>query len=381
MLSRAASVLILATALAVGASGTAAGQAYQIPPDNPFVATAGAAPEVYAYGLRNPWRFTFDRLTGDLVIGDVGGGAREEIDWIGFREARGANFGWPCREGKTAGPVVPPDPRCPVPAPAYAEPLFDYSGSAVTAGFVVRDPALNGLTGRALYADFYQGEIRSIASDPSSPGDAATGATVPSLASFGEDAAGRLYVASLDGNAVHRLVSSGVGTLETTPLTGPWDQPIAIATVPGDPDRLLVGERGGRVRLVVNGAAQPGAIATIPDPPGVSTGGERGLLSVAAAPDFATTGRLFVYYTDLDGDVRVDEFRSGLRREVLTVEHSSAGNHNGGQLQFGPDGHLWITTGDGGGQNDQFRNAQNAGTLLGKLLRIDPDPPTAGASG
>jgi glucose/arabinose dehydrogenase len=374
MLARPASILIAATALALIASESAAGQAYQIPPDNPFVATAGAAPEVYAYGLRNPWRFTFDRLTGDLLIGDVGGGAREEIDRIGFREARGANFGWPCREGKTGGPVAPPDPRCPAPAPGYVEPLFDYSGSAVTAGFVVRDPALTGLTGRALYADFYQGEIRSLALDPSNPDDAATGATVSSLASFGEDAAGRLYVTNLDGNAVHRLVSSGVGALSTTPLTGTWDQPIAIASVPGDPTRLLVGERGGRVRLVVNGAAQPGAIAVVPSPPGVSTGGERGLLSVAAAPDFTTSGRLFVYYTDLDGDIRIDEFSSGARRSILTIEHSSEGNHNGGQLHFGPDGCLWITTGDGGGQNDQHNNAQNLSTHLGKILRIDPDP-------
>lgn len=374
MLGRPASILIAATALALSASESAAGQAYRIPPDNPFVATAGAAPEVYAYGLRNPWRFSFDRLTGDLLIGDVGGGAREEIDWIGFREARGANFGWPCREGKTGGPVAPPDPRCSAPAPAYVEPLFDYSGSAVTAGYVVRDPALTGLTGRALYADFYQGEIRSLALDPSNPGDAATGATVSSLASFGEDAAGRLYVANLDGNAVHRLVSSGVGALGTTPLSGAWDHPIAIARVPGDPQRLLVGERAGRVRLVVNGAAQPGAIAVVPSPPGVSTGGERGLLSVAAAPDFATSGRLFVYYTDLDGDIRIDEFSSGVRRGILTIEHSSEGNHNGGQLHFGPDGCLWITTGDGGGQNDQHNNAQNLSTHLGKILRIDPDP-------
>ena len=161
--------------------------------------------------------------------------------------------------------------------------------------------------------------------------------------------------------------------LSSTPLTGPWDQPIAIATVPGDPGRLLVAERGGRVRLVLAGVAQPGAIAQIPTPPGVSTGGESGLLSVAAAPDFASTGRLYVYYTDLGGDVRIDEFTAGVRREILTIEHSSAGNHNGGQLHFGPDGCLWITTGDGGGQNDQFMNAQNPGTHLGKILRIDPN--------
>jgi glucose/arabinose dehydrogenase len=356
------------------ASGQA-GVSYQIPPDNPFVGQPGAAPEVYAMGLRNPFRFSFDRQTGDLLIGDVGGAAREEIDWISTAAARGANFGWPCREGEIAGPVGPPDPRCPSPAPAYVEPLFDYDnpgGAAVTGGYVVRDSSLTGLAGRALYADFGGGEIISLALNPANPGDSTTNETIPNLASFGEDAAGGLYVADL--SQVYRLTSSGSGTLSSIPLAGPWDQPIALAAVPGDPNRMLVGERAGRVRLVVDGVAQPGAIATVPTPPGVSTGGERGLLSVAAAPDFATTGRLYVYYTDLDGDVRIDEFTAGARREVMTIEHSSAGNHNGGQLQFGPDGYLWISTGDGGGQNDQFSNAQNPATLLGKLLRIDPRP-------
>jgi glucose/arabinose dehydrogenase len=355
----------------------AGGQAYRIPADNPFIGVPGAAPEVYAVGLRNPFRFSFDRATGDLLIGDVGGGAREEIDWIGAAAARGANFGWPCREGKAAGPVGPPDPRCPSPAPGYVEPLFDYprpaGGAAVTGGYVVRDGSLTGLFGRALYVDFFAGDVRSLALNPTAPGDATTGLDIPGVASFGEDAAGRLYLADLA--EVRRLTSSGSGMLSSTPLPGPFDQPIAIGMVPGDPERLLVAERGGRVRLVVGGVAQPGAIAEIPTPPGVATGGERGLLSVAAAPDFAATGRLYVYYTDLGGDVRIDEFTAGVRREILTIEHSSAGNHNGGQLHFGPDGYLWISTGDGGGQNDQFNNAQNPSTLLGKLLRIDPRPP------
>ena len=354
----------------------ASGQSYRIPADNPFVGRPGAAPEVYALGLRNPFRFSFDRATGDLLIGDVGGGQREEIDWISRAAARGANFGWPCREGKVAGPVGPPDPRCPSPAPAYVEPLFDYvntGGAVVTGGYVVRDPALTGLFGRALYADFTGGAIRSLALNPAAPGDASAGLAVPSLASFGEDADGRLYAANLFGNEVRRLTADGSGGLASTLLNGPWDQPIAIGAVPGQPDRLVVAERPGRVRLVVGNAVQPGAIATVPTPPGVTTGGERGLLSVAAAPDFPTTGRLYVYYTDGGGDIRIDEFRGGARREILAIEHSSAGNHNGGQLQFGPDGCLWITTGDGGGQGDQFMNAQNPGTHLGKILRIDPN--------
>jgi glucose/arabinose dehydrogenase len=369
--------LALALAAAMPAPAHAqAGVSYQIPPDNPFVGQAGAAPEVYALGLRNPFRFSFDRQTGDLLIGDVGGGQREEVDWIGAAAARGANFGWPCREGIMPGPPLDPGhPPCPTPAPPYVEPLFDYQNTgsvAVTGGYIVRDSSLTGLVGRALWADFFDGEIFSLDSAATST---TTGEVIPNLASFGEDAAGGLYVADL--NSVHRLSSAGPELLTSTPLQGPWDQPIAIAAVPGDPNRLLVGERGGRVRLVVNGAAQPGAIAEVPNPPGVSTGGERGLLSVAAAPDFATSGRLFVYYTDLDGDIRIDEFASGTRRPILTIEHSSGDNHNGGQLHFGPDGHLWVTTGDGGGQNDQFNNAQNLGTLLGKVLRINPNPPAA----
>ena len=124
-------------------------------------------------------------------------------------------------------------------------------------------------------------------------------------------------------------------------------------------------------------------------------GGERGLLSVAFPPDYATSGRFYVYFTDTGGDIRIEEYRRSAnadladrttRRAVLGIEHSSQSNHNGGQLQFGPDGYLYAGTGDGGGGNDIHDNAQNLGTLLGKLLRIDPDlmagggvlPPPAG---
>jgi glucose/arabinose dehydrogenase len=368
-----AAACVAAVALVVlpaSASGQA-GVSYRIPADNPFVGQAGAAPEVYAFGLRNPFRFSFDRQTGDLLIGDVGGGAREEIDWISPAAARGANFGWPCREGKVAGPVPQGDARCPSSAPGYVEPLFDYvntGGAVVTGGYIVRDSSLAGLFGRALYADFSGGEIMSLALDPANPDNTSSGEAIPNLASFGEDASGRLYAANLFGSQVHRLTSSGPGTLASQPLPGPWDEPIAIATVPGDDNRLLVGERCGDVHLVVNGATQEPPLAQVSTTPD----GERGLLSIVAAPDFATTGRLYVYYTDLGGDIRIDEFTNAGGRNILVIEHSSAGNHNGGQLHFGPDGCLWITTGDGGGQADQFNNAQNLATHLGKVLRIDP---------
>jgi glucose/arabinose dehydrogenase len=375
-------ILLLVRANAVAQAGVS----YQVPPDNPFVGQGGAGPEVYAYGLRNPYRFSFDRQTGDLMIGDVGGSQREEIDWIGGAAARGANFGWACREGKAPGPR--PD-ECPV--PGAVEPLFDYptnSPDAVTGGFVVRDPSLNGLVGRYLYADYYTGLIRSLALNFANPDDQSTGLTVTTLASFGEDAAGRLYAASNGGGQIVRLVAGGSpGTLGSQPLSGPFSSPAAIGTYPGDSSRLFVAELGGKVRLVVDDAVRPTPFLDVA-PFGLSLGGERGLLSVVAAPDYASSGKVYVYYTDSGGDIRIEEFtRSSTnpetadpssRRTVLVIEHSDEGNHNGGQLHFGADGCLWVTTGDGGGQNDEHNNAQNVGTLLGKVLRFDPDPPGVG---
>jgi hypothetical protein len=100
-------------------------------------------------------------------------------------------------------------------------------------------------------------------------------------------------------------------------------------------------------------------------------GFEEGLLSVAASPDYAATGRLFVFYTDNGGDLQVDEVRNGARTPVVTIQHDQAANHNGGQLLFGPDGALYLSTGDGGTQGDPEGDAQNLGSPLGKILRID----------
>jgi glucose/arabinose dehydrogenase len=385
--------LILVSLLLPAGAMAQAGVSYQIPDGNPFAGTPGAAPEVFALGLRNPYRFSFDRATGDLLIGDVGQDVREEIDWIGAAASRGANFGWACREGKIAGPRAN-DPPYPCPVQGPIEPLFDYvnsgGGAAVTGGFVVRDPALTGLVGRYLYADYFDGDIRSLALNFADPDDTSTGLTVPNLSSFGEDASGRLYAVNLGGNQVVRLIAGAAsGMLDSAPLTGSFTLPIALATYPGDASRLFVAERGGKVRLVENGAALPTPYLDVA-PFGLGTSGERGLLSVAAAPDYAASGKLYVYYNEPGGDIRIDEFtRSATapdtadpstRRNLLTIEHSSESNHNGGQLQFGPDGCLWVTTGDGGGGDDLHNNAQNTSSLLGKILRINPTPPGVGGT-
>jgi glucose/arabinose dehydrogenase len=156
---------------------------------------------------------------------------------------------------------------------------------------------------------------------------------------------------------------------------GSFNQPVFVTSEPNDPDRLLVVQQAGMIELSDDGVVTPYLDLTGL----VATGGERGLLSVAPAPDYATTGLLYVYYTRSDGDLQIDEFRASggsvslaTRRPLLTIEHSRFANHNGGQLQFGPDGYLYIGTGDGGGAGDPLASGQNIETLLGKLLRIDP---------
>src|SRR5215207_1769199 len=182
----------------------------------------GAAPvnpfenDVWAYGLRNPWRFSFDRANGDLVIADVGQGHREEIDWApaSAGAGRGVNFGWRCWEGKMptpqdTDPGAPESPAlCTSPPSGTAAPLIDFTHEgdgfcSITGGFVVRDPGLPTLAGRYLYTDFCDATLRSLQlADPAT--DAPTGLTVPAPTSFGEDACGRIYVASR-ANAVYRL--------------------------------------------------------------------------------------------------------------------------------------------------------------------------------
>jgi glucose/arabinose dehydrogenase len=161
---------------------------------------------------------------------------------------------------------------------------------------------------------------------------------------------------------------------------GSFDQPTYVTAPPGDKTRLFVTEQPGRIRVLVNRKLRSRAFLDIRND--VNCCGERGLLSMAFAPDYADSGRFYVYFTGSDGDIRVRQYRrssgnadvtdAGSRREVIRIEHSRYPNHNGGQLQFGPDGKLYMGTGDGGGGGDPMRNGQNLGSPLGKLLRIDP---------
>lgn len=163
-----------------------------------------------------------------------------------------------------------------------------------------------------------------------------------------------------------------------------FDEPIFVTSAPNNPDRLFVVERQGRVVEVLPGGSRS-VFADLRPEVGCEgdCGGERGLLSIALSPDFAASGRLFVYYGEDqgEGDIHVAEMRAsgtfapiGTLRNLLTIAHPTKSNHYGGQLQFGPEGNLFIATGDGGGRDDELHNAQDLDSLLGKILRIDPDP-------
>jgi len=185
-----------------------AGNPYAIPPDNPFV-NGGGKKEVWAIGLRNPWRFSFDKLTGDLWIGDVGQGNYEEIDFQKAGSAGGVNYGWKCYEGFHAYSAG----SCPGGTAGLTSPVWEYShslGCSVTGGFVYRGTQSANLFGGYLYTDYCSGRIWML--KPDNLGgfvntDLGLFAT-NNYSSFGEDINGELYLAELKGGRVMKITDT-----------------------------------------------------------------------------------------------------------------------------------------------------------------------------
>jgi hypothetical protein len=177
---------------------------YVVPPDNPFVGQTGIRPEIWAYGLRNPWRFSFDTPAGLLYIGDVGQDAREEIN-VASTSAAGLNYGWRLMEGTAC---YNPATNCN--STGLTLPAHEYlhsDGCSVTSGYVYRGAAVPELTGHYLYADYCRGWLRSFRA---TTGGLATEhrawseITLPLTVSFGRDGAGELYM--IAGTRVWRIV-------------------------------------------------------------------------------------------------------------------------------------------------------------------------------
>ncbi len=358
----------------------------------------GNCPEIFASGFRNPWRWSFDRQTGDLWLGDVGQGALEEID----RVVLGGNYGWRCFEGTlNTGLACGSEPNLQPPVAEYGRSV----GTTVTGGYVYSGMAIAGLAGRYVFGDFGSGRIFHIAGNTPPTAQITGGLDTPlNISSFAEDIDGELYVVQYTGGLLYRLTGTAAA-LDVQPVFPAlsFAAPVAMLQAPGDSSRWFVVEQAGLVRVFANNEQVLASSAFIDISGRVASGGEMGLLGMAFHPAFPTNRRVYLSYTNMTaGRVsRISEFTladGGLtlnpnsERIVLVINQPALeSNHKGGNIAFGPDGYLYIGMGDGGGGNDQhgtIGNGQLMTTLLGKMLRIDvngalpyaipPDNPFAG---
>ena len=186
---------------------------YGIPGDNPFGGKGEPAAEVWALGLRQPWRFSFDRLTGDLYIADVGQNTREEIDFQPASSDGGENYGWRIMEGTTCHDPDPIDPSCPAQTascddPSYTLPILEYAtgvdgNCSITGGYVYRGPNISMLTGRYLYGDWCSGRLWAADNSGGPWTTEELDISLTNIVTFGEDQDGELYLAN--GSTVYRL--------------------------------------------------------------------------------------------------------------------------------------------------------------------------------
>jgi glucose/arabinose dehydrogenase len=245
---------LLGKLLRINPAGTLPGQ-YSIPADNPFAGATPGADEIYSYGLRNPWRFSFDRLTGALTVGDVGQGSREEIDFVPTGAGRGANFGWNCFEGSQPFSGAPAS--CTPPPANHTPPVLEYPNpspgqAAVAGGYVIRDGALPSLLGRYIYADTFDafgGELRAAQLFAGgSSGDSGLGVSAPNVVSFGEDACAHIYVTTI-GGTVYRLEPTS-GPFPCMPEAPPSNATAPLAAPPTCKGKsaTIVGTDGSDVR-------------------------------------------------------------------------------------------------------------------------------------
>ncbi|MDO9556187.1 MAG: PQQ-dependent sugar dehydrogenase [Coriobacteriia bacterium] len=194
---------LLGAILRIDVSGT---DGYAVPPDNTFASHKGARPEVWAYGLRNPWRFSFDREIGDLWIGDVGQSTWEEIDFQPASSIGGENYGWNLYEATHSYP-----PGTAAASGEFTPPVIEYgraAGQSVTGGYVYRGSAYEAMWNTYLYGDFGSGALWGLRrADDGTIENRLLLETGFSLVSFGEDDSGELYVVDFGGGAIYRVVA------------------------------------------------------------------------------------------------------------------------------------------------------------------------------
>lgn len=199
---------------------------YRIPPTNPFTQTPGVRPEIWALGMRNPFRFSFDRTSGDLFIADVGQSAIEEIDYEPSNHPGGRNYGWDCYEGSNSF-----DPSGCGPVGNYTFPVWEYShalGCSVTGGYVYRGQRFPDMTGSYFYGDFCSGRIWGLSFNGTDWQNTEYLDSTLTISSFGEDVNGEVYVVDFNGG-VYRL--EGAASTTSTPGATPTRTPSTPVTL------------------------------------------------------------------------------------------------------------------------------------------------------
>jgi glucose/arabinose dehydrogenase len=287
-------------------------------------------------------------------------------------------------DGGTAGPTPPPATNRP--------PVFtSAAGASVVEGLnaVVYIATATDPDGNALTFSLSGGADRALFTI--SAAGSLTFNTIPRFATPADADRNNVYLVQLsvsDGTASTTLdlsitvTQASASSFTVRRVATGFASPLALIPIPDGTARVLVVEQAGLVRILTPSS---GAIATTPflDIRGtISTGGERGLLGLALAPDFTTSGRVYAYVTNNAGDIEIRKFTTFANNRnqvdattsdvIISIPHPGFSNHNGGWIEFGPDGNLYLGTGDGGGSGDPNRNAQNTNSLLGKLLRVDP---------
>jgi len=232
------------------------GKEYAVPPDNPFAGRATPLPEIWAKGLRNPWRYSFDGTNGDLWIGDVGQGSWEEVDWQPGSSAGGENYGWRRMEGAHCY-----DPASGCQTGSLVLPILEYSHASspprcsVTGGVVARGPSVPEIAGRYLFADYCSGELLSVrrlgsgATDPRNHRAEwvpSGGRTIGSVTDLGEDARGDVYVTDAADGEVFRLSTTTPSANRLVPivLDAPGKHGARFST------ELVVANRGARTATI-----------------------------------------------------------------------------------------------------------------------------------
>lgn len=368
---------------------------YDIPPDNPFIGDAGARDEIWSYGWRNPWRFSFDRATGDMYIGDVGQEQWEEVNFEPADSSGGVNYGWSVYEGNQvfAGGE----------APNYSPPFFVYGhahGCSVTGGYVYRGQAVQDFQGVYLFGDFCSGSIWASWRDHGFNWGVIELMKVDlAISGFGEDEAGELYVIDHAGGRLFRFDPASaaaeqitrqraplVANVALTKIASGFHRPLYVTHAGDGSGRLFLVEQSGKIWIMNNGAksAQPFLDVSRLITPAALTNQytEQGLLGLTFHPDYIDNGAFFINYTDVNQATVVARYQVSLSNPDFADANSGQiifhlqqpyVAHNGGHIAFGPDGYLYVALGDGGDANDPLGAGQNRQLLLGSILRIDVD--------